>query len=91
MYRIINNRGTGKTSNLMLLAKENNAIIACANPHAMEQKALAYGISGLEFISYTDLLKNDYYGSNIMIDEIEVFTQFHLSGKIIGYTLTNED
>ena len=91
MYRVINSRGTGKTSSLMLLAKENDAIIACANPHAMEQKALAYGISGLEFISYTDLLKNDYYGSNIMIDEIENFTRFHLSGKLIGYTLTNED
>ena len=41
MYRIIDNRGSGKTGRLMLLAKENDAIIACANPHAMEQKALA--------------------------------------------------
>ena len=32
MYRIIENRGTGKTSRLMLLAKENNAIFVCSNP-----------------------------------------------------------
>ena len=30
MYRIIDKRGTGKTSRLMLLAKEENAIIACS-------------------------------------------------------------
>jgi hypothetical protein len=32
MYRIIDGRGTGKTSRLMLLAKENNGVIVCANP-----------------------------------------------------------
>ena len=35
MYRIIDNRSSGKTSRLMLLAKENNAAIACSNPSAM--------------------------------------------------------
>ena len=35
MYRIIDDRGTGKTGRLMLLAKENNAVIACINPMAM--------------------------------------------------------
>ena len=39
MYRIIDKRGTGKTSRLMLLAKEENAIIACSNPDAMRIKA----------------------------------------------------
>ena len=39
MYRIIAGRGTGKTSNLMLTAKANEAKFACANPHAMRQKA----------------------------------------------------
>ena len=54
MYRIIDKRGTGKTSRLMLLAKEENAIIACSNPNAMKIKAEGYGIIGLNFISYYD-------------------------------------
>ena len=39
MYRIIEGRGTGKTSRLMLLAKENDAIFVCSNPDAMKYKA----------------------------------------------------
>ncbi len=31
MYRIIDGRSSGKTSRLMLLAKETNAAIACSN------------------------------------------------------------
>ena len=54
MYRIIDNRGTGKTSRLMLLAKETNSAIACINPNAMRQKAYAYGITGINFISYSN-------------------------------------
>ena len=50
MYRIIDSRSSGKTSRLMLLAKETNSAIACYNPPAMRQKAYAYGITGIEFI-----------------------------------------
>ena len=60
MYRIIDSRGSGKTSRLMLLAKETGAIIACSNPSAMRQKAYAYGITGIEFISYKDLFTDNY-------------------------------
>ena len=38
MYRIIDGRGSGKTSRLMLLAKETGAAIACSNPWAMAVK-----------------------------------------------------
>ena len=48
MYRIIEGRGTGKTLRLMLLAKENNGVIVCSNPHAMRQKAIAYGLTGFD-------------------------------------------
>lgn len=91
MYRIIDSRGSGKTSRLMLLAKEQDAVLACSNPYAMQQKALAYGISGIEFISYEDLINKKYYGSNIMIDELENFVKYQLSGKLVGYTISNED
>jgi len=37
----------------MLLAKEHDADFVCSNPRAMEQKAKAYGINGINFISYS--------------------------------------
>jgi hypothetical protein len=61
MYRIIDDRGTGKTSRLMLIAKENNALFVCSNPDAMRYKAKAYGIDGIEFISYGEFF-HDYRG-----------------------------
>lgn len=94
MYRIIDGRGSGKTSRLMLLAKETGAAIACSNPWAMAEKAKTYGIVGIDFISYEDLFYKDDFtirGRKILIDEIENFIQYLLSGKLIGYTLSNED
>lgn len=90
MYRIIDSRGTGKTSRLMLLAKETNSAIACMNPNAMRQKAYAYGITGIDFISYSELF-NGEYEDNVMIDELETFIQNYIDCKLTGYTLTNED
>ena len=77
MYRIIDGKGMGKTGRLMLLAKENDCIIACSNPHAMEEKARRYGIFGIDFISYWDLIKapekHEAFGKHILIDELETF------------------
>ena len=61
MYRIIDGRGTGKTSRLMLLAKDTNSVIACANPYAFEQKAKAYGLLALILLAimiYLKMVKN---------------------------------
>ena len=90
MYRIIDSRSFGKTSRLMLLAKETNSAIACYNPPAMRQKAYAYGITGIEFIPYSDLF-NGYYDGNVLIDELEHFVTEFIDAKITGYSLTNED
>ena len=88
MYRIIGNRASGKTNRLMLLAKENNAKIACSNPAAMRAKAYAYGITGIDFISYSDVNLNE---NKVMIDELENFVYYITEGKLTGYTLSNED
>ena len=56
MYRIIDKRGTGKTSRLFLLAKETDAVILCANELDLREKAHSYGITGLTFLNYTDCL-----------------------------------
>ena len=92
MYRIIDSRGSGKTSRLMLLAKETGSKIACSNPIAMRQKAYAYGITGIEFIPYSDLFNGAIDPEDkIMIDEVEVLLNNYIDGSLTGYTLTNED
>lgn len=90
MYRIIDSRSSGKTSRLMLLAKENNAAIACSNPAAMRTKAYAYGITGIDFIPYSDLFEGKYEG-DVLIDEIDLFVRYFIDANLIGYSLTNED
>ena len=90
MYRIIDSRSSGKTSRLMLLAKETDSAIACYNPPAMRQKAYAYGITGIDFIPYSDLFNGEYEG-NVLIDELEHFVREFVDAKIMGYSLTNED
>ena len=91
MYRIIDSRSSGKTSRLMLLAKESGSIIACMNPSIMRQKAHAYGITGITFIGYSDLFTGKYDEDKVMIDELEAFVSNYIDGKLTGYTLSNED
>lgn len=92
MYRIIDNRSSGKTSRLMLLAKETGAKIACSNPSAMREKAYAYGITGIEFVPYSDLFNGNINPEDkVMIDEIEVCMQTYCDGYLTGYTLSEDD
>jgi hypothetical protein len=103
MYRIIDERASGKTSRLMLIAKENGATFVCSNPRAMEAKARAYGILGIEFMSYSDAIDHmrnpdsrhtaEHRRSAIVIDEMENFVKYALgmNGSLIGYTISNED
>lgn len=91
MYKIIDDRATGKTSRLMLLAKEKNAIIVCPNPEAMRNKSYQYGIIGIDFISYGEYynnMLNKYKHTPILIDELENFVSYITSENLIGYTLS---
>lgn len=91
MYRIIDERGSGKTGRLFLLAKEHNGIVACENPAAMRVKAERYGILGIDFISYNDLLENgSKITGEIFIDELEVFAKYAIRNNYSGYTLSKE-
>lgn len=95
MYRIIDNRSSGKTSRLMLLAKENDAVFVCANPSAMRIKALAYGITGIDFVDYLEFANHqDAPERNYVVDELENLVKYLINtpdAKMIGYTLSNED
>lgn len=93
MYRIINGRGTGKTLQLMLLAKENNGIIVCRNPKALEEKALRYGIVGIKFMGYNEFNKEGITEKKekLYVDEIEDFFKYYFYNyQLDGYTLSEE-
>ena len=92
MYRIIEGRATGKTSRLMLLAKETGATIVCRNPEQMYHKAVGYGIVGIDFISYGDYCKKGTDpDKKYLIDEMELMIKHLFNGQLIGYSISNED
>ena len=94
MFRIIDGRGTGKTSRLILLAKESGATVVCSNPSAMEVKARNYGIIGVDFISYSQYLQTisgEKLGKKYMIDELDAFLDYiSHNSEILGYTISLE-
>lgn len=94
MYRIIDKRGSGKTSRLMLLAKETGATIVCSMPRGFEAKAQAYGITGLKFISYHEFLDpakhHGAHDERFLIDEVDGLLK-RIDGNVIGYCLTPDD
>lgn len=92
MYQIIDDRGSGKTSRLFLLAKENKGIVVCRNPKAMREKAIAYGIVGIDFISYADYPKvmAANAGKPVFIDELSSFWRY-CDPNFIGYSESKED
>lgn len=97
MYRIIDKKSSGKTSRLLLLAKENDGIVVCKNPEHMREKAYAYGLTGIDFISYKDFdrdVSEGYeagtsYNKPVFIDELDNYLE-HLQFNIIGYTISED-
>ena len=89
MYRIIDGRGTGKTGRLLLLAKENNGIIVCRDPADMKQRAYAYGLTGIDFISYGEFSHLHRFNRPVYIDELDLFLK-HINRDIDGYTISEE-
>ena len=89
MYKIIDKRATGKTSRLMLLAKEQNGIIVCKDPILMQRKAYDYGIVGIDFISYFDFQPMYEYDKPVFIDEVDLYFKY-LNNSITGYTISED-
>ncbi len=90
MIRIIDDRSTGKTSQLMLWAKEYDATFVCSNPKAMEYKAQKYGIDGIEFMSYEKFSTVLNHEKNYVIDELENFIKSAFGNSLIGYSISKE-
>lgn len=89
MNRIIDERSTGKTRQLLQYAHDNHLIVMCARPDRMQQKAIAYGLSGVTCIAYTSYA--DEIPGPYVIDELEQFMEYCMStssAPFVGYTLT---
>ena len=97
MYRIIDKKCSGKTSRLLLLAKESNGIVVCSNPDKMREKAYVYGLTGIEFVSYEEFdrdVSEGYeagtsYDKPVFIDELDNYLK-HLQFNIAGYTISED-
>ena len=74
LFNIIEERGTGKTRSLMEEAYKNNGIFVCQNAFHMREKANAYGLHGLEIISFQDF-----------INEIQLHEFEYTNIKATGY------
>ena len=89
MYRIIDGRGTGKTSRLFLLAKEAGIPIICQCPQDMREKAYSYGITGIDFISYQEALTAGDISDTAKEVSYYILMKNHF--KLKGFTVSNED
>ena len=96
MISITGPRGTGKTSKLFKLARENDAMILTSNSRAMREKARSRGYNDIEIIGYGDL-DNDNYSLNkkIFVDNADDILNYLInkfySIEVIGYTATIDE
>lgn len=91
MVRIIGTRGIGKTRKLLQEAHENNATVVCNNVKRYVEKAHAYGIVGLNFVSYDEYLSNFDDGDTLyMIDDVEDLLKY-LPGTVVGFSCNVEE
>ena len=86
MIIISGGRGIGKTKMLLEQAADNKGIVVCSDPDIMRTRAHKYGITGLDIISYKDLVASE---KPIYIHDINKFLK-ETYGNIKGYSQCNE-
>lgn len=92
---IVRGNSSGKTRELLEFAKENNLVVICRDAVAMERKAQAYGIYGLVFFSYEEVVhlydkKLELNDCPFVIDEVGNFLSFFFDNECRGFTQTIE-
>lgn len=96
MIKIIGPRGTGKTTKLFELARENNAMILTSNSRALREKAKSLEYRDLEIIGFGDLDNDNFsLGKDVMVDNAEIVLQKlldHFYGiNMTGFTANQEN
>lgn len=86
MYQIIGNVDTGKTRKLLELAKAQDGVVCCETPQRMRQKAHAYGITGLDIVSWDEINLACAMNQPVFIDDLDQFIQYIIP-RLRGYSL----
>lgn len=88
MYRVIDNKDTGKTKKLLTMCAQNNGVYVCRHPNRVPDKCLAYGLPLVEAYGFDEIqsIPND---KPLYIDELELFAQSSLQ-NLAGYALSKD-
>lgn len=86
MFIVSGGRGTGKTKALLERVKDEGAVIICADPAQMRERAHKYGITGLEIGSYDEINAFDQ-DKVIYIHDINKYIN-HINPTVQGYSLS---
>lgn len=87
MVKIIDGNGTGKTKKLMEIASDSNGVFVCRDVIEYTEKAGAYGITGLEIISYNDYFNRRFSQEKpVFINKIDNYLMY--VGEVAGFSLT---
>jgi len=94
MKKVIGGQGTGKTRELIELARQENAVIVCETPERMIDKIHGYGYVGITCISYADYLalgidrENAPAGKKYVVDDVEAML-YYISKGTIAFSVSN--
>jgi len=95
MITIINDRGTGKSQQLLTVAREKNATILTQDKRAFKVKAHSYGYDDIKILDYDDLENDDYdLTQPILIHNADKVLEYLLDRyyglKPIGFSATKQ-
>ena len=84
----IGENSSGKTRKMLEEAKESDAIVVCKHPIHMQNKANAYGLYGIKFVSYDEFNDGSVYAEKVAIDEIGDFIKYIFGAELDAFTMT---
>ena len=87
---IIGENGSGKTRKMLTEAQKSGAVVICKHPLHMQSKANAYGLYGIEFMSYEEFNDNSSRVQKIAIDELNEFFKHCFGTELDSFTMTIE-
>lgn len=85
---IIGENSSGKTRKMLVEAQKSGATVVCKSPIHMQSKANAYGLYGIEFMSYEEFYNGSVYAEKVAIDEIGDFIKYIFGLELDAFTMT---
>lgn len=85
---IIGESSTKKTYRMLTEAQKSGAIVVCRHPLHMQNKANAYGLYGIKFMSYDEFNDGGVFAEKVAIDEIGDFIGYIFGAELDAFTMT---